>query len=541
MQFREYYAKSERWVLMFISTENKDFYPTPKALIEKMLNKIRDKKITTILEPSAGKGDICDYILESKIMVSIDTIEIDNSLCSILKNKNYKVIHNDFLSFKTLKKYDLIIANFPFSEGDKHLDKALNILEIHGGQLVCLVNAETIKNPFSNVRTMLISRLNKYNAEIEFLENEFINAERKTDVEVALIYVAVPRPKRTSFIFENLKKAEKYKNRFPNETEVVETDYIKAAVSRYQFECNAGINLIYEYNAIKPYIQRNIDSSYNSPILELKLDVNSYSGLINGYIEKVRIKYWKALFQNPKFVGKLTSNLQKELYSKVESLIDYEFSEFNIASIEKDIRAKLFDGVEQSIMKLFDKLSGDHAWYPETKNNIHYFNGWASNKAHKVNKKVIIPIRGMFSTNSWDKGCFNKNEVFDVLQDIEKSLNYLDGNTTADVDMSCLLTKAKESNNFKKITLKYFDITLYKKGTCHIEFTNMDLLDKFNIYASLNRKWLPPSYGKKAYKDMNNEEKDVIDGFQGENNYNKVFANRDFYIAKTENLLMITG
>ena len=37
--------------------DNKDFYPTPSTLAGKMLAKVDWKKVNTILEPSAGKGD----------------------------------------------------------------------------------------------------------------------------------------------------------------------------------------------------------------------------------------------------------------------------------------------------------------------------------------------------------------------------------------------------------------------------------------------------------------------------------------------------
>jgi hypothetical protein len=43
---------------------NKSFYPTPKKLIAKMWSKIDHNDISNILEPSAGKGDILDYIKE---------------------------------------------------------------------------------------------------------------------------------------------------------------------------------------------------------------------------------------------------------------------------------------------------------------------------------------------------------------------------------------------------------------------------------------------------------------------------------------------
>jgi hypothetical protein len=34
------------------------------------------------------------------------------------------------------------------------------------------------------------------------------------------------------------------------------------------------------------------------------------------------------------------------------------------------------------------------------------------------------------------------------------------------------------------MNLVYFDVTFFKKGTCHIRFKNAKLLEKFNIYGS---------------------------------------------------------
>ena len=43
---------------------NKNFYPTPSSVIKKMLDGFHVKTTSKILEPSAGKGDICDYLIE---------------------------------------------------------------------------------------------------------------------------------------------------------------------------------------------------------------------------------------------------------------------------------------------------------------------------------------------------------------------------------------------------------------------------------------------------------------------------------------------
>ena len=53
---------------MFENT--KDFYPTPYNLIEKMLSTVNFYMIKSILEPSAGKGDIVDAIFTLLILAS---------------------------------------------------------------------------------------------------------------------------------------------------------------------------------------------------------------------------------------------------------------------------------------------------------------------------------------------------------------------------------------------------------------------------------------------------------------------------------------
>jgi len=62
-----------------IYTDNKDFYPTPKALFERLLNGKRHL-VGRILEPSAGKGDMIRYIKERmgrRESYPIDAIEND--------------------------------------------------------------------------------------------------------------------------------------------------------------------------------------------------------------------------------------------------------------------------------------------------------------------------------------------------------------------------------------------------------------------------------------------------------------------------------
>ena len=56
---------------MFENT--KDFYPTPYNLIEKMLSTVNFYMIKSILEPSAGKGDIVDAIRKRRLLNPVGT------------------------------------------------------------------------------------------------------------------------------------------------------------------------------------------------------------------------------------------------------------------------------------------------------------------------------------------------------------------------------------------------------------------------------------------------------------------------------------
>lgn len=525
-----------------------EFYPTPPALVYKMLDGLNLALINSVLEPSAGKGDIADivvnrlsnaqYSYDSRMKDYIDCIEINPDLQGILRDKKYRVVHNNFLTYRTHKHYDLIIMNPPFSEGDKHLMHALNMIK-DGGTVICILNAETLRNCHTNLRKLLRQRLDELGAKIEYLEGAFEQAERKTSVEIALVKVEVPEPEGVSFIFERLRKKE-YAEVDEECTDLVGGDFLAQIIKQYEIEVEAGIKLIREYNSMRPYIMDSFDKnkSYSKPTLSLK--VNNESATVNEYVKAVRVKYWNELFQNNKFVGKLTSNLCSELYEKVDELKNFDFSAYNIERIQEEIMQMMSRGIEETIMNLFDKLSEQHSWYPECAKNIHYYSGWATNKAHKINKKVIIPIHGAFSSYSWNRDELQTYNVYEVMSDIEKTLTYLStGDTYADDDLQERLQIASNNGQTKKIPLKYFNITLYKKGTCHIEFTDLELLDRLNIYGSRHKGWLPPSYGKKQYEDMTQEEKTVIDDFQGAEAYRRVMAEPERYIIETNKILQL--
>lgn len=516
-----------------------EFYPTPKSLYDKMTLGIDWKKVQTVLEPSAGRGDLVEYVKSSYRSalwnedVDIDCIEIDHDLRSTLKGKDLRVVHDDFLTYNTFKKYDLIIMNPPFSNGATHLLKALD-MQKSGGAIACILNAETIRNPYTNERKVLVQQLEKLHADIKYIQNAFVSTEHPTGVEVAIIKVYIEAPEMKSIFYEGLKKKTYQEHTYEDITELAPNDFIEAIVAMYNIEVESGIKLINEYQSLCPHIMTDMkDTLYNKPILEMKVAGKDLS--TNRFVREVRAKYWNALFKNPKFTGNMTSNLSSSYLQQVHKLKNYDFSVYNIKSIQLEMSQNLIRGIEDCIIELFDKLSFQYSYSDELSNNIHYYNGWKTNKAWIINKKVILPYMNAFS--SWS-GRFEPNyEVKSKLMDIEKALNYLDGGLTECHDMDMWLNHAAKTGQTKKIRLKYFYVTFYKKGTCHIEFHNEELLKKLNIFGSQQKKWLPPGYGKKSYSQMDEAEKAVVDSFEGKNAYEQVFANAGYYIYEPKTSL----
>lgn len=550
-------------VTTYTVDDGKEFYPTPISVCAALWDSIPysdSKLITTVLEPSAGKGDICDYVAD-KVgynvgrsyphdkeggIKAIDCIELDANLRHILKGKGYRVVGDDFLSYDTAKRYDLIILNPPFSNGDKHLLKALD-MQRDGGIVACVLNAETLKNPYTNTRKELSARLSLLNAKITFVANAFWSAERKAEVEVALITVVIPRAeRRKSVFFERAEKAQQaQETEAVQRDELTEMDFVRQIINQYKCEVRAICSFLEEYNNLLPYLSRELvpareegesDEEYrarvgyvsNDPFIVVSFYGGNETPTINGIIRRVRLKYWQALFSRKEIVSGMPSQMVREHLGRVEELADYEFSEYNIRELISEMSREFDEDVVSSIDTLFDKLTADYCYFEGGK-NIHYYNGWCSNKAHKVARRIVAPFWSGWD-EIWNK--INGYRAAEFLSDVEKVLNYLDDDRYADVDVARRLDMANATGQTRDIQFKYFSATFYKKGTVHLTFTALDVLDKLNIFIGKKRKWLPPAYGKVDYNELDADSKRIVDEFQGSTAYAAVRKDAGFYLAE---------
>jgi phospholipid N-methyltransferase len=179
------------------------YFPTPRELVEQMLEYADIQAGHQVLEPSAGKGNIADVIKESEPGADIDVIEINSGLRSMLKQKGYNVVSNDFIDYSG-KKYDRIVMNPPF-ENFQDIDHVMYAYEMlkPGGKLVAIMGAG-VKN--SRKKAVEFRQwIEEAGSYIEDLpEGSFKSSERQTGV--ATVMVAIEKPSSDGVLFSLPKK-----------------------------------------------------------------------------------------------------------------------------------------------------------------------------------------------------------------------------------------------------------------------------------------------------------------------------------------------
>jgi adenine-specific DNA-methyltransferase len=103
-----------------------------------------------ILEPSIGRGDLVDYVINNNPKIIFDMYEIDKDIEVLDKIKKGEVIYGDFLEKVINKKYKTIIGNPPYvktKRGNLYIDfieKCYNLLE-DNGELIFIIPSDFFK------------------------------------------------------------------------------------------------------------------------------------------------------------------------------------------------------------------------------------------------------------------------------------------------------------------------------------------------------------------------------------------------------------
>lgn len=461
---------------------DKNFYPTPKEIAFKMIEGL-DLRGVNILEPSAGKGDILE-VIESKT-ANIYCIEKNQELQSILREKKYTILGDDFLKFKPDHIFDVILMNPPFDNGVKHLLKAWEISE-EGTQIRCLLNRESIENPCTKEKKLLLNIIQNNNGEIEYLGNCFKNGERKTNVEIVLIKLQnKTKRKKFQFNFNEFQKEEINIEEL-NINQLAKIDILQNLEDRYI----SVKKLIEEYlvlkNKLEFYLDGIMDKYTVDTLLAKSFNNKNREREYEEIIGNIRNRFWQVIFSKTKLEEKMTSNVKKDFFGNKK---EYSIMPFTVENVNRLLEILIQNSkhiFQNCIEEIFDYLT---AYYPE--NRVH-IEGWKTNEKWMVGRKFILPNMINWLDLKYVKSNIIKSLDYtkaDKIRDLEKVLCNLIGKDI--MRIKTIEKTIKEGIEFSKwYKSEFFRFKVFKKGTIHFEFLDEKIWNQFNNRACEGKKWL---------------------------------------------------
>lgn len=507
---------------------NGDLYPTPQETIYKMLQYF-DVNNKVILEPSAGKGDIINVLIQEGAK-DVLYCEKSEAMQKILNGLG-RFMCADFLDLKAeqISHVNAIIMNPPFSEGVKHVLHAYEIAPA-GATIISLINSSNLKNEYSNDRKQLNTLILQNGSTLD-LGKCFDNAERSTNVDVTLIWIK--------------KAGESYESEFEGFFMDEEPE-------------EQGVNGIMKYDAIMDLVNRYVaavklyDEQLNTGVKMNNLLKGFYGkDLTFNCSEEGKVKLradfkkdmqragWKFIFDKLDLNKDATSSTRADINKFIEEKTDIPFTVKNIWQMLSIIVATRGQTMDRALLSVFDRLtnSEENRYTEKWKSNLHYLLG----------KKFILGDM-CYQDQRWYKGS-NKIEIsgrsrnFELMEDFNKALAYI---TTVNYNSIGSLedfiryevkvrtkenvyfyhnqdhwtignkTKALYEQGIEHTIEKskpiygewfewgYFRCKAFKKGSMHFEWLDLELWGKFNQRISKLKGY--PLYEQKeqtAYQKRN--------------------------------------
>lgn len=112
------------------------YYPTPRALAQRVIDLAEIGPDDRCLEPSAGTGGLADLMPKDRTLC----VEVSGLHCKVLADKGHNVVQANFLGWKPPGWYERVVMNPPFSDGrwQMHIELAARMVA-DGGRLVAIL------------------------------------------------------------------------------------------------------------------------------------------------------------------------------------------------------------------------------------------------------------------------------------------------------------------------------------------------------------------------------------------------------------------
>lgn len=447
---------------------DKDFYPTPPEVIAQMIAgySLEGK---TILEPSAGKGDIADFCIGSG--AAVIACEKHPELRKILATK-CKVIADDFLTVTSDKvsHIDMIVMNPPFSADEKHILHAWFIAP-DGCEIVALCNHNTISNRYSYDRKELGSIVQQYGSSTN-LKDAFSTAERKTYTDIGLIRLKKPGQNNKSE-FEGF-----FTDEEPAEAQfngIMPYNFVRDLVNRYV----AAVKLFDEQLESGNRMNNLLAGFYKSDMAFMVTDAQKPITR-NDFKKDLQKKAWLFIFDKMKMDKYTTQGLKDDINKFVEQQSNIPFTMRNIYRMIEVVIGTQEQRMDKAIIDVFDRLT-QH--YYDNRYNVE---GWKTNSHYLFNQKFILPYLATINYSGGMTMTHQERQAA-MVEDLTKALCYITGRNYDEIGtLWSFLHKPAESNenSYKREYVKYqfntwyewgfFRFKGFKKGTMHFQFLNLD-------------------------------------------------------------------
>lgn len=446
---------------------NQEFFPTPLHVIELMCEglTIKDK---VILEPSAGKGDIVDYL--NLYGAEVLACETNKDLQAILNTK-CRLVEEDFfnLTREQISHIDYIIMNPPFSNADKHILHAFAIAP-DGCKIVALCNIETLKSTYSATRKELYTLIENF-GQWQDIGNVFNESERRTNVEVCLIHLNKPGEAKNSefegFFMDDEPEAQ--------ENGIMSYNFVRDLVNRY-----VGAIKIFDEQLEAAVKMNNLTSSFYSSSLAMHITEDSKPKKRNDFKKDLQKSGWKFIFNKMNMQKYATRGLIEDINKFVEQQSEIPFTMKNIYRMLEIVIGTQGQRMDKAILEVFDKVTSFHD------DNKYNLPGWKTNSHFLLTKRFIHPY--ICVQEKFDKEHYptrvktpypSRTETFD---DLIKALCYITGDNYDNFPELDRFIRDNENviSWGEWFEWTYFRVRCYKKGTMHFEFLSEDLWAKLN-------------------------------------------------------------
>lgn len=468
-----------------------EFFPTPPAVASRMLDRV-SPTANHFLEPSAGKGDLADAVKARFPRATVDCVERSPELVSVLLGKGYPVVGYDWLEYAGVSYYDAVLMNPPFGSGDEHLLKAWDFL--HAGEIVCLLNEETVKNAHTGTRERLRNVI-ALHGEVEFLEDCFKRGERRTDVRVALVYLRKEGEDDSVDLWETGTQ-----ERAADDGIASADPHLPALLDRlgnlqhhYDQATEHMLKAFRHLRKAAVYLGASGISAGRRDAYERIAGValRSATDARAEFVRRHRRDAWHGVFERLEFHRWLDKKQREAFLRDVERNGDIPFTKDNIKGTLRNVflqRNRLF---ERSVANVFDELT---SYFP---GNTSHTEGWQSNDSYKVNRKVVFPWGCEFDPRFGFSRRYSSGAI-DVYNDLDRVLCVLAGEDfEACRTVARALDEAFRAWNAQgdappgtRATSRFFSVRFFKKGTVHLVFRDEALWRQFNLTASAGKMWI---------------------------------------------------